>query len=148
MLFSLREPPPASRTVHLQGDSPATGQPAKFNRILIVDDIPRYAQNSLEAIRQFYHNSELTVHITHTFAESLATFTQYDINLVILDLDLDDCQGDGALLLRDFRLRKPGITVLANSSEQKYNDILLKGGAKVALAKDIRMLRRWLTDNG
>jgi DNA-binding NarL/FixJ family response regulator len=78
----------------------------------------------------------------------LATFTQYDINLVILDLDLDDCQGDGAILLRDFRLRKPGITVLANSSEQKYNDILLKGGAKVALAKDTSMLRRWLTDNG
>jgi DNA-binding response OmpR family regulator len=147
-LFSLRQPPPAGRTVRLQGEPSAAGPPPKFDQILIVDDIPRYAQRSLETISQFYENAELTVHITHTFAEAKATFTQHDIDLVILDQDLNDFQGDGAILLQDFQSQKPGITVLANSSEQKYNKILLRGGAKVALAKDARALRRWLAVNG
>lgn len=148
LLLSLRQSTPASRTVHLQGDSPSPGPPPKFDQILIVDDIPRYAQKSLETIGQFYQNKTITVYITHTFAEALATFQQYDINLVILDLDLNDFQGDGANLLQEFISRKPEITVLANSSEQKYNQILLKGGAKIALAKDSKKLRLWLTTHG
>lgn len=134
--------------VHLPGETSPPKPAAKFDQILVVDDIPRYAQASLDAIRQFYHDSELTVHITHTFAAAISTFRQYDIKLVILDLDLDDFQGDGALLLKDFRSQKPGITVLANSSKQRYNDILLKGGAIAALAKDVKKLRKWLVENG
>lgn len=144
----LRQSAPPSRTFHLHGQTPQGGSIPKFDQILIVDDVPRYAQTALDALRQFYQNADLTVHITHTFAEALATFQQNDIKLVILDLDLDDFQGDGAVLLAGFRARKPEITVLANSSKQRYNEILLKGGATAALCKDVRKLRRWLADNG
>ena len=146
---SLRQPAAPSRIIQLTtaGRLPRR-HPPKFDHILIVDDIPVYAQASLETIRQFYHNSELTVYISHSFAAALALFQQYDIKLVILDLDLDDLQGDGAMLLRNFRLQRPEITVLANSSERRYNELLLEGGAAAVLAKDINRLRQWLADNG
>ena len=146
---SLRQPPVESRIIQLKNSEqlPRRHNP-KFDHILIVDDIPGYAQDSLETIRQFYNNSELTVYISHTFAASLALFQQYDIKLVILDLDLNDFQGDGTILLRNFLLQRPKITVLANSSERRYNDILLEGGATAALAKDVKKLREWLADNG
>jgi len=145
---SLNQPPPASHTVYLKGEPSAGGRIPRFDQVLIVDDIPHYAQNSLETLRQFYADADLTVHITHTYAEALTTFQQNDIKLVILDLDLDDLQGDGAALLEVFRSQRPEITVLANSSKRQSNGRLLKGGAKAALAKDVRKLRRWLADHG
>ncbi|MBU4151356.1 MAG: response regulator [Proteobacteria bacterium] len=134
--------------VRLTGTMPPDGKPPKFDHILLVDDIARNTQSSLETIRRTYEGYELTVHITHTFAEALAAFNLHDIKLVILDLDLNDMQGDGATLLKEFREKKPELTVLANSSEQKYNDILVKGGAIAVLAKDSRKLKRWLAING
>lgn len=145
---SLRQPPPATEVVTLTGNSPSPRRLPRYNQILIVDDIPRYAQASLDALRQFYNNFDLTVFLTYTFADALAAFQQYDINLVILDLDLDDFQGDGENLLKEFLARKPDITVLANSSEQRYNDILLQAGAKAILAKDVAKLNQWLANNG
>jgi len=120
----------------------------KFDQILVVDDIPHYAQAALEVIGQIYQDAELTVHICHTFAAAMKTFQQYDIKLVVLDLDLDDLEGDGALLLENFRLQRPDIIALANSSEQKYNDILVRGGAIAVVGKDARTLHEWLTANG
>lgn len=120
----------------------------KFDQILIVDDIAQYARTALEVIGQFYQYSELTVHICHTFTAALTTFQQHKIKLIVLDLDLDDLEGDGALLLQNFRLQSPDIIVLANSSEQKYNDILVKGGANAVVGKSARSLHEWLTANG
>lgn len=146
---SLHHTPPKSQIVRIKGTMPPDGShPPKFDQILLVDDIPRNTQASLDTIRKRYEDNELTVHITHTFAEALAAFNLYDIKLVILDLDLNDSQGDGATLQKEFREKKPEIIVLANSSEQKYNDILVKGGANAVLAKDARKLKRWLAKNG
>lgn len=145
---SLHHAPPKSQIVRISSATHPPGKTPKFDHILLVDDIARNTQTALETIRQFYRDCDLTVHITHTFNEALAAFNVFDIKLIILDLDLDDHQGDGAILLRKFRDRKPDVIVLANSSEQKYNDILVKGGANAVLAKDTRKLRRWLTKNG
>ena len=145
---SFRQPPPATEVVTLKGNSSTQRRRPKFNQILVVDDIPRYAQSSLDALRQFYTDFNLTVYLTYTFADALNAFQQYDINLVILDLDLDDFEGDGENLLQEFLSRKPEITVLANSSEQRYNEILLHGGAKAILAKDTDKLSQWLAQNG
>lgn len=147
IMSSLHHTPPKSQIVRL-GQKQTNAKPPKFDHILLVDDIPRNTQTSLEIIRQNYLNNELTVHITHTFAEALAAFNVFNIKLVILDLDLNDMQGDGAVLLKEFREKKPEITVLANSSEPKYNDILVRGGANAVLAKDARKLKRWLAKNG
>lgn len=145
---SLHQAPPPSQIVRLCGPKTPNTKPPQFDHILLVDDILRNTQASLEIIRQIYYDNELTVHITHTYAEALSAFNVYDITLVILDLDLNDLQGDGATLLKEFREKKPDITVLANSSEQRYNDILIKGGATAVTAKDPRKLKRWLKKNG
>lgn len=139
---------PESLTLHLKPEDSRNRLTPKFDTILVVEDIPQYAQASLEVIGQFYKDAELTVHICHTFAAALKTFQQCDIKLVILDLDLDDLDGDGALLLKNYRLEKPDIIVLANSSESRYNEILLKGGAIASVGKNAKNLHKWLTDNG
>jgi DNA-binding NarL/FixJ family response regulator len=148
LAISIQQRPPAPRIVTMQGTSSPVSRTPKFDQILVVDDIPRYAQSALDALRQFYTDFNLTVYLTYTFADALNAFQQYDINLVILDLDLDDFEGDGENLLQEFLSRKPEITVLANSSEQRYNEILLHGGAKAILAKDTDKLSQWLEQNG
>lgn len=137
-----------NQTIQLKGKHNPGRQTAKFDHILVVDDVPSYAQASLEVLRRFYADVDLTVHISHSFASALAAFQQFDIKLVILDLDLDDAQGDGDVLLERFRLLKPAIVVLANSSERKYNEILLQGGAVAALNKDVACLQQWLAKHG
>ncbi len=145
----LWQTPAESRIIHLKASNLIPRRrSAKFDHILIVEDIPRYAQASLDTIRQCYKDTDVTVYLSHTFAAALKAFQQYDINLVILDLDLDDYEGDGEMLLNNFRSQKTGITVLANSSEPRYNEILLAGGAAAVLSKDVRKLQKWLTDNG
>ena len=140
--------PPPPRVVRLDCQKPRPGWEPRYQRLLVIDDLPRYTQDILETLRVFYEEASLTIHVAHTFADSLAAFKEGDIQLVILDSDLNDPEGSGEDLLKAFKSQEPGVVVLANSSEQRYNDLLLQAGATAALAKEQRKLRRWLTVNG
>jgi len=136
------------------GRSEVVGNPAhtrlkmKFKDVLIVDDIETHAEAALRAFKDFYTQGFITVHIAHSPLQAREAFAAHDIKLVILDADLADDSGDGESLLREFLGGKPGLVVLANSSQARYNDRLIAAGAKAALGKDPARLAAWLRENG
>ena len=62
-----------------------------------------------------------------------------------MDSDLDDEDGDGVDLTREFLSRKPDLTILANSSSKISNLKLTGSGAKEILGKSPDKLKVWLS---
>jgi hypothetical protein len=64
-----------------------------------------------------------------------------------MDVDLDDEEGDGAILTQKFLTEKPEVSILANSSKRISNLKLTGLGAIESLGKKAEKLRTWLSDN-
>jgi len=61
-----------------------------------------------------------------------------------MDADLDDEDGDGAILSKQFLSQKPYLTILANSSSKISNLKLTGFGAIETLEKNPEKLKSWL----
>lgn len=142
------EPRPLeNRVIHLGGAKLKYRRYVKYKTIMIVDDIPRYADEVLKVLAEHFAAAELTVHIVHGYNAARAVFEANDIKLVILDHELEDEAGNGATLLQHFLHKKPDLVVLANSGKKNHNESLLRQGAVWALNKDPELLRQWLKKN-
>jgi hypothetical protein len=77
----------------------------------------------------------------------LTFFVNEDVNLVIMDADLDDDDGDGAMLTQNFLKERPDLKILANSSSRISNLKLTGLGALEILGKQPEKLKMWLLTN-
>jgi CheY-like chemotaxis protein len=119
----------------------------RFKKILLVDDIPQYVENSLCVIMNYYTCGEVTISMAYNYTAALEIFRREQNDLVILDLDLQDGRGDGSSLAKKFIRIRPDVVILANSKIKKYNNILMKNGAVCALEKKKELLLSWLMRN-
>ena len=79
--------------------------------------------------------------------EALENYQQNQIDLVIMDVDLDDDEGDGVILTQKFLTEQPDLVILANSSK-RISNMKLKGlGAIESLGKKTEKLKIWLLNN-
>jgi len=124
-----------------------SGKAVRFSSILLVEDNPITAEQFTEAIRGYYIHGFITIYVAHTYGAALTYFDNEDISLVIMDADLDDDEGDGAMLTRKFFREKPDIIILANSSNKISNLKLTGFGASETLGKSTTKLQSWLLLN-
>lgn len=141
------EPKPLeSKVVFIGGEKLKYKRYVKYKTVLIVDDIPRYADASLQVLEEHFSAADLTVHIVYNYAAALTAFAENDIKLVILDHELEDEAGNGEMLLQQFLQKKPDLVVLANSGKKKHNERLMRHGAVASLNKDPDLLMQWLKE--
>ena len=119
----------------------------RYKKILLVDDIPQYVENSLGAITNHYIAGEVTISMAYTYYDALEIFSDEKNDLVVLDFDLQDDVGDGTGLARRFKQLHPDVVILANSKIKKYNNYLLESGAEFPLGKRVDLLLKWLSEN-
>lgn len=136
-----------TKVEHIRGRFLKDCKPVVYNKILIVDDVPRYAEEALQTLREHFVFAELTVYLAYSYAAAERLFLKHDIKLVILDSDLDDDDGNGEMLAVSFLAKRPDLKILANSSRSKYNKKLLDVGASVAIDKNPKQLLHWLKVN-
>ena len=147
IVFSTGSVRPRGQVIELRGRNLPPGSDIRFAKILLVEDNPDIAADFIETLRQFYVFGDVVIHVAYGFETAGSFFSTVDINLVIMDADLDDEEGDGVELTRRFCEQKPDITVLANSSSAISNMKLSGFGAAEVLGKDPKRLRLWLQTN-
>ena len=138
---------PRGQVIELRGRKLPPGRQLSFANILLVEDNPDIAADFIEILKQYYQSGEVLLLVAYGFDAAVSFFNTKPINLVIMDADLDDVQGDGVELTRQFCEQKPGITILANSSSTLSNMKLTGFGAQKVLGKDPKRLRLWLQEN-
>jgi len=120
------------------------GKAVRYPSILLVEDNPGIAAGFIEAIRNYYVFGTIQILVAHTYGSAVTFFENDDVELVIMDADLDDEDGDGATLTLKFLDAKPKITILANSSNMISNLKLSGFGASETLGKNPEKLKSWL----
>lgn len=138
---------PRGRVVQHQGESPAAGIEPRYPNILLVEDDPARAEEFIETIKKYYLFGKVKIFVAHAYDAARTFFANEPINLVIMDADLDDDAGDGAMLTREFLNKAPELTILANSSRKIFNMKLTGLGAKDVLGKKTEKLQNWLKAN-
>ncbi len=138
---------PRGQVFQHQGCNLAAGKVLRYSRILLVEDEPNIAQGFINAINNYYVFGPVKIHVAYAYDAALRFFDNEDINLVIMDADLDDLDGDGATLTRIFLAKSPGVTILANSSSRISNLQLTGLGALETLGKSTEKLTSWLMLN-
>lgn len=123
------------------------GKELKYPQILLVEDNPQTAQDFIGAIRSYYIYGSVKIFTAHAYNAAVTFFDTEDINLVIMDAELEDIDGDGAALTRHFIDERPDITILANSSSRISNLKLTGFGARGTLWKSTIKLNSWLLKN-
>ena len=136
---------PCGHTVQHQGNELKAGKSLRFGNILLVEDDSNRAGDFIDAIRSYYVCGSVIIFVAHAYNAAVTFFENEDINLVIMDSDLDDEDGDGAALTSQFLSRKPDLTILANSSSKISNMKLTGSGAKEILGKSPEKLKNWLS---
>lgn len=138
-------PQPRDRTIirHRAAALPE-GKVIRFRHILIVEDNVDEAISLVKAIKLHYTAGAVTILIAFAHAAAVELFSEFECNLVIMDKDLKDEHGDGVLLTEEFLKQKPGLTILANSSDYNFNRELVAAGATGVIGKSPRQLRNWL----
>ena len=147
IVFSTGSVRPRGQVIELRGRKLPPGRDIRFAKILLVEDNPDIAADFIETLRQFYVFGDVVIHVAYGFETAGSFFSTVDINLVIMDADLDDEEGDGVELTRRFCEQKQDVTVLANSSSALSNMKLTGSGAVEVLGKDPKRLRLWLQTN-
>ena len=132
---------------HIRGKHLNESKSPTYDKILIVDDVPRYAQASLATIKDHFVAEKLTVYLAYSYAAAKQVFNDHDIKLVVLDCDLSDEDGNGEMLAREFIKKKSSVKILANSSRSKFNKRLLDAGAIESINKNPKRFLRWLKIN-
>jgi CheY-like chemotaxis protein len=138
---------PQGRAFHHAGRVLPAGKRVHFPHILLVEDNPSRAEEFIEIIKDYYVFGSVNIFIAHTYDSAITFFTNEDIDLVIMDVDLDDDEGDGAILTQKFLTEQPDLVILANSSK-RISNMKLKGlGAIESLGKKTEKLKIWLLNN-
>ncbi|MBW2466862.1 MAG: response regulator [Deltaproteobacteria bacterium] len=135
---------PRGHVIKHQGRELDPGRTLRYKAILLVEDDPATAGNFIGAIRKHYTCGSIMIYVAHAFDAAVNFFDNEDVDLVIMDADLDDEDGDGAELVRKFNTRRPELPILANSSSRISNRKLTGYGAVKILGKDPRKLEDWL----
>jgi CheY-like chemotaxis protein len=138
---------PRGRVLQHQGNYLSAGQEIRYTRILLVEDNPNRAAESTEAITNYYRFGAVRIFVAHAYDAALTFFVNEDVNLVIMDADLDDDDGDGAMLTQNFLKERPDLKILANSSSRISNLKLTGLGALEILGKQPDKLKMWLLAN-
>jgi len=131
---------------HFRKHLPA-GKVIRYPTILLVEDNPNTAQKFIEAIENYYVMGAVRILVAYAYDAAITFFDNEEINLVIMDADLDDEDGDGAILTRKFLGERPEISILANSSSRISNLKLTGFGAIETLGKSTEKLKDWLRVN-
>ncbi len=126
------------------GDHLPAGSVLQYPNILLVEDNPHTAEDFIAAIKSFYVFGSVNIFVAHTFVSAVTFFDNEEINLVIMDADLDDEDGDGSVLIQKFLGEQPKIPILANSSRRISNLKLTGLGAIEILNKSREKLTNWL----
>ena len=138
---------PRGQVFQHQGDYLPAGKGIQFPQILLVEDNPNTAQDFVEAIKNYYVFGSVKIFVAYAYDAAVTFFDNEEINLVIMDADLDDEDGDGANLTQKFIGERPEITILANSSSRISNLKLTGFGAIGPLGKSTEKLKKWLLIN-
>lgn len=138
---------PPGQVLDHSGQDPAVGKKIRFPHILLVEDNPITAQEFIEAVKDYYLFGSIRIFVAYTYAAAITYFDNEDINLVIMDADLDDEDGDGVDLTRKFIGERPEMIILANSSRKISNLKLTGCGASETLGKNTARLKSWFLLN-
>ena len=136
---------PRGHVFQHQGDYLSAGREIRYPLILLVEDNPNIAREFIEAIKNYYVFGSVKILAAYAYDAAVTFFDNEEINLVIMDADLDDEDGDGTILTRKFLGERPDITILANSSSKISNLKLTGLGAIETLEKSTKKLKGWLT---
>ena len=131
---------------HFRNHLPA-GKTIRYPSILLVEDDPNTAQKFIETIENYYVMGAVRIFVAYAYDAAVTFFDNEEINLVIMDADLDDEDGDGIILTRKFLSERPEISILANSSSRISNLKLTGFGAIETLGKSKEKLKSWLLLN-
>jgi CheY-like chemotaxis protein len=138
---------PRGRVLQHQGNYLSAGQEIRYTRILLVEDNPNIAREFLEVIKNYYVFGSVKILVAYAYDAAVTFFDNEDINLVIMDADLEDQEGDGAALTRKFLDERPETIILANSSSRISNMKLTGFGAIASLEKSTEKFKGWLLLN-
>jgi CheY-like chemotaxis protein len=138
---------PRGQVFQHQGDYLSAGKNIQFPQILLVEDNPNSARDFIEAIKKYYVFGSVKILVAYAYDAAVTFFDNEDIDLVIMDADLDDEDGDGAALTQKFIAARPGLTILANSSSRISNLKLTGLGAIGPLGKSTEKFNNWLLIN-
>lgn len=138
---------PRGRVIKHQGYSLPADKAIRYSSILLVEDNPNRAAECTEAITNYYRFGAVRIFVAHAYDAALTFFVNEDVNLVIMDADLDDDDGDGAMLTQNFLKERPDLKILANSSSRISNLKLTGLGALEILGKQPDKLKMWLLAN-
>ena len=138
---------PRGKALQHHGHDLPAGKAIHYSHILLVEDNPDTAREFIEVIENYYVFGAVRIFVAHAYDTALTFFANEDINLVIMDADLDDDDGDGVILTRKFLSEKPDLKILANSSRGISNLKLTGFGAIETLGKKTDKLKIWLAVN-
>ncbi len=144
---SFRMSRPEGKIVKHHGKPLAEKVSLRFPRILLVEDNMQTAQDFVDVLRHYYQFGNVEIYVAYSFASAVSFFSTANINLVIMDSDLTDAQGNGLALTKKFSKEKPESIILANSSSKTSNAMLVSNGANATIGKDFRRLQKWLFEN-
>ena len=134
---------PHGQAFQHHGKELESGKTLCFPTILLVEDNPAIAAKFLDIIRNHYVFGKVQILVAHTYKSAVTFFENEEVELVIMDADLDDEDGDGETLTRKFFGEKPGIIILANSSSRFSNLKLTSLGANDTLGKNTEKMKSW-----
>ena len=134
---------PRGHAIPHHGRELPPGKSLQFSSILLVEDDPNIARDFIEVIKKYYVCGSLMIFVAHTYDAAVTFFENEEVKLVIMDADLDDEDGDGASLTRQFLDQKPYLVILANSSSKISNHKLTGFGATETLGKNPERLKKW-----
>jgi CheY-like chemotaxis protein len=134
---------PRGLAVEHHGRELPLGKALQYPSILLVEDDPNIASDFIEVIKKYYTCGSIMIYVAHAYDAAVTFFENEDVNLVIMDADLDDDDGDGADLSKQFLSKKPYLTILANSSSKISNLKLTGFGASETLGKNPEKLKNW-----
>jgi len=135
---------PCGHTVQHQGKDLKPEKSLQFEKILLVEDNANKAEDFIDALKSHYVYGSVIIYVAHAYDAAVTFFENENVNLVIMDSDLDDENGDGVALTRHFLSRKADLTILANSSSKLSNLKLTGSGAREILGKSPEKLKKWL----
>ncbi len=135
------------KLTHHKGKPLSGDKKLRYRNILIVEDVPKYSEILSMAIQEHYTDGDVFIHQAFNYTSASILFSVEHIDLVVMDFDLQDDAGDGALLTRRIVAEKPFVPVLANSYNESFNRKLLDVGAAAVICKDSSLLKNWLLQN-
>jgi CheY-like chemotaxis protein len=147
LLASFRTARPGAQVILHQGRALLSANQLRFTRVLVVEDNDRTALSIVDTIKQCYAFGRVSIYLATCFRTALSFFGDEDIQLVIMDSDLHDEQGDGVGLTKKFIAQKPEVIILANSSSRRANMKMEAYGARESICKNVANLRSWLQAN-